>query len=286
MDFAEDLVELDRDHPGFRDAAYRARRNEIARLAIAHRVGEPAPDAPYTEAEHAVWREIWAHLAPLHQARACRGYLEAEQRLGLPRDRIPQLAEVNRWLAPHGGFSLLPVAGLVTPARFMVALGQRIFLSTQYIRHASMPLYTPEPDVVHELVGHAPSLVDDRFVALSLAFGEAARAAEEAADEPRILEMIRLYWFTLEFGVVREDGVNKAYGAGLLSSFGELGTFEERAELVPFDVARICATPFDTSDYQTTLFVAEDLDEVFDRVTADLTGSSAPRARSRPSSSP
>lgn len=261
-----DLVELDRDHPGFRDADYRARRNAIARLALDHRIGTPVPDAPYTEDEHAVWREVWSQLAPLHETRACKRYLEAEHRLALPRDRIPQLAIVNETLSASTGFSLSPVAGLVTPKDFLVSLGEGVFLSTQYIRHASMPLYTPEPDVVHELVGHAPTLVDDRFVAVSRAFG----AAAQTASDERVLALIRLYWFTLEFGVVREDEVNKAYGAGLLSSFGELGTFEERAELVPFDIERICETPFDTSDYQTTLFVAASLDDVFDELTAFL----------------
>ena len=165
------LVELDQEHPGFRDLHYRKRRDAIARIAMEHRAGDPVPDAPYTEEEHAVWRTICENLGPIHERRVCREMNAVQSALSLDQIRIPQLREVNRALAAVGPFAMEPVAGLVTPRIFLERLGQGIFLSTQYIRHHSRPLYTPEPDVVHELIGHAAALTHPRIAELSLAFG-------------------------------------------------------------------------------------------------------------------
>jgi phenylalanine-4-hydroxylase len=114
------------------------------------------PRIDYTGDEHAVWREVSRELAPLHARYACAESLEASRRVALPRERIPQLAEVNAAIGPLHGFRMLPVAGLVTAKAFLTQLARGVFLSTQYMRHHSVPLYTPEPDVVHELIGHAP----------------------------------------------------------------------------------------------------------------------------------
>ncbi|MHB8416428.1 MAG: hypothetical protein ACYDCL_00020 [Myxococcales bacterium] len=258
-----ELVQLDRDHPGFRDAAYRARRNEIARLALSHPLGDPAPEVAYTEVERSVWQTAGEALAPLHARYACREYREGRRRLPLDARRIPQLAEISGRLAPLTGFRLSPVAGLVSPRTFLTFLARRIFLSTQYLRHPSAPLYTPEPDVIHELVGHAPLLAHPGVAELNRLFGEAA----EAADEARAEALIRAYWYTLEFGLVREGRALKAIGAGLLSSSGELGRMEAEAELRPADLDAIAGTPFDPTDYQKVLFVAESSEAL----AADLT---------------
>lgn len=259
-----DLVVLDRDHPGFRDAAYRARRDAIARLARASTPGAPVPDVEYTPEEHAVWSTAWDHLAPLHERYACRAYLEAGRALELDRARIPQFSELNPRLARAHGFTMRPVEGLVSPRVFMDHLADDVFLATQYIRHFSRPLYTPEPDVVHELIGHAPTFVHPAFVRLSRSFG----VASKRADDTRIQHLIRLYWYTLEFGVLEEVGGLRVMGAGLLSSFGELGRFEKDAELVPFELDRVIETPFDPTDYQSTLFVAKSFDALVDEVEA------------------
>jgi phenylalanine-4-hydroxylase len=248
-----EIVELTADHPGFADAEYRSRRNAIAALALAYREGDPVPEVPYTEAEHGVWRQVWAKLAPLHDRYACVQYLRSADRAPLPRDRIPQLGEVNHLIEPHFGFRMLPVAGLVSGRMFLSYLARGTFLSTQYSRHHSVPLYTPEPDIVHELVGHAATFADPDICAISRAFGRAAIACD---DKDVLTGLARLYWFTLEFGLVREGAKTKAFGAGLLSSFGELGRFEANAEIVPFDIERIRNTAYDPTDYQKLLFVA------------------------------
>ncbi len=261
---AQNLVELDPDHPGFRDAAYRARRDAIARLALEYRDGDPVPDVAYTDDENGVWRAVWASLDPLHDRYACRVYRSCLADVALRKDRVPQLAEVNARLADKTGFRMLPVAGLVAGRTFLAYLGKGIFLSTQYMRHASRPLYTPEPDVVHELVGHAATFADPDFARLNRAFG----AAMVDADDARAEQLARLYWYTLEFGLIEEDGALKVYGAGLLSSAGELQFFEQGAAIQPFDPEVASRTTYDPTDFQRTLFVAPS----FDRVVEDVVG--------------
>jgi phenylalanine-4-hydroxylase len=252
------LVVLDADHPGFHDPVYRRRRDDIAKAALAYRDGEPMPSIAYSEDEQAVWREVWRHLDPLHERYACRTYLDAGSRLSLSREQIPQLHEVNSSIQPLHGFRMSPVAGLVTAESFLAQLGHDTFLSTQYMRHHSVPLYTPEPDVVHELIGHAATFADKTFVELNRAFGAAALRAH---DDPDKIERIgRLYWYTLEFGVVREANRVRVYGAGLLSSFGELGRFEKEEELHEWSVDEIADTPYDPTHYQEKLFVAPSFD--------------------------
>lgn len=262
----DEVVQLDPDHPGFRDPLYRSRRNAIARLALEYRDGEPPPLVEYSNEEHAVWRAVWDHLGPLHARLGVREWRTGSERLALASRWIPQLAEVNERLRSDSRLVMLPVAGLISARGFLSSLGRGVFLSTQYIRHPSRPLYTPEPDIVHELVGHATSFLHPDFTELSRLFGEAAMVADPATLE----KLERVYWYTLEFGVALEGGDVKACGAGLLSSFGELGEFASRASLQPFDIERIAATSYDPTDYQKVLFVAPSFSEMVRRVRAWL----------------
>lgn len=244
------LVPLDADHPGFRDGAYRARRDAIARIAEDYRAPGPVPEAPYSEGEQHVWRAVWERLDPAHRQHACAQVQRLQDELGLGRGPIPQLAEMNRAIEPLTGFRLEPVAGLVESRRFLEALGRGVFLSTQYIRHASRPLYTPEPDIVHEAVGHAATLTCPVLAEINRSFGRAASQASPA----ELSRLDRAYWFTMEFGMVEEDGACKAFGAGLLSSAGEL-EFEGR-HTEPLDLDRASRTDYDPTDFQPLLFVA------------------------------
>jgi len=253
------LVRLDPDHPGFRDPEYRARRNRIARIALEHIPGTPVPDAPYTEEEEGVWRVICGELEAAHRAHACSEYNECVSRLGLPRERIPQLREVSAKVEAVSGFRLEPVAGLVEPRVFLEALASGVFLSTQYIRHHSAPLYTPEPDVAHELLGHAVTLTDERLAEINRLIGEAVRRSTSAESLERLS---RLYWFTVEFGVLREADEVKAYGAGLLSSAGELKAIR-KAELRPLDLEAASWKEYDPTQYQPVLFCADSFDSMY-----------------------
>ncbi len=262
------LVEIDQDHPGFRDPVYRERRNRIARIALDYVPGTRIPDAPYTDEEHEVWRVIRRELAPRHERFACDEFLACAEALRLPEDRIPQLGEVSARVEALSGFRLEPVAGLVEPRVFLESLAGGVFLSTQYIRHHSAPLYTPEPDVVHEVIGHGVMLASPRIAELSRLVGEAVRRTHDAAALERLAH---LYWYTIEFGVVRESGRLKAYGAGLLSSAGELESMG-RAEIRPLDLDAAASTPFDPTTFQPHLFAADSFDHMFDSLSEYLIG--------------
>ncbi|HKZ79260.1 MAG TPA: phenylalanine 4-monooxygenase [Pyrinomonadaceae bacterium] len=252
-----DIVQLEPDHPGFRDPEYRSRRNEIARLAFEYRRGEPIPDAPYSPQEQDVWRRVWQALQPAHARHACAEYLSCVQRLQLSPDRIPQLSTVSKCVEKVSGFSLEPVAGLVEPRVFLENLAEGVFLCTQYIRHHSTPLYTPEPDVVHEIIGHAATLASERLAELNRLFGRAVKRKPQALDR-----LARIYWFTIEFGVLQENGELKAYGTGLLSSAGELESME-KAELCSFDLDAASYQHYDPTHYQPVLFCADSFEEMY-----------------------
>ncbi|MBV9924347.1 MAG: phenylalanine 4-monooxygenase [Acidobacteria bacterium] len=254
------IVRLDPDHPGFRDEEYRARRNRIARIAREYVPGAQIPDAPYTPEEHGVWRAVWEALGPAHARHACAEYLECVRRLELPSERIPQMREVSARVEALSGFRLEPVAGLVEPRVFLESLANGVFLSTQYIRHHSTPLYTPEPDVVHEIVGHAVTLASERLAELNRLVGRAVRATDSAEELERLS---RVYWFTAEFGVLREGGGVKAYGTGLLSSAGELEAMHS-AELRPLDLEAASRQEYDPTHFQPVLFCADSFESMYD----------------------
>ena len=258
QDAAADVVQLDPDHPGFRDEEYRRRRNQIARIALEYRGGE-VPRVEYTEEEHAVWRTVWKHLDPCHRKYAPRGYLILQKRLHLDRERIPQLADLNPKLQAVTGFEMHPVAGLIQGRTFLAKLSENVFLSTQYVRHHTVPLYTPEPDIVHELVGHAASFVHPMIAELNRLFGRAAKIASE--EEMKGLELV--YWWTMEFGALVEDNEVKAFGAGLLSSFGEIQRFRTEAELKRMDLDLMAETDYDPTTYQPVIWVADSWEHLF-----------------------
>jgi phenylalanine-4-hydroxylase len=253
------MVRLNPDHPGFRDQDYRNRRNRIAQIALSYRAGATIPDAPYTPQEHRVWRTIWKALVPAHQGHACAEYLEAVERLELDTDYIPQLRVVSEKVKAISGFRLEPVAGLVEPRVFLESLANGVFLCTQYIRHHSTPLYTPEPDVVHEIVGHGVTLACERLAELNRLFGKAVKRTSSAEALDRLS---RIYWFTIEFGVLREEGNLKAYGTGLLSSAGELEAMH-KAELRDLDLEAVSRHEYDPTHYQPVLFCAPSFENMF-----------------------
>jgi phenylalanine-4-hydroxylase len=259
---------LPADHPGFSDSAYRARRAAIAAVGADYRRGEPISDVAYTPEEDALWRLVSAELRAKHQRDACQEYLDAAERLALPRERVPQLQEVSTRLTELTGFRLEPVPGLVPTRDFYGSLADRCFLATQYVRHHSVPFYTPEPDIVHEVIGHANMLASPVFADLYQLAGEASRRATSA----QALEFFsRVFWFTIEFGVAWEGSELRTYGAGLLSSFGELDAFRH-AVIRPFELEQMGAQSYDITAYQPLLFAASSLTQVVDELSAFFSG--------------
>jgi phenylalanine-4-hydroxylase len=262
-------IELPDDHPGVSDLAYRQRRAAIAEAGERYRTGDPIPDVEYTPEEDEVWRVVSRELAAKHRTYACQAYLDGAAALTLPSERVPQLREVDERVHALTGFHIEPVPGLVPTMVFYGSLARRTFLSTQYIRHHSVPFYTPEPDVVHEIIGHANMLANPVLADLYQVAGEASlRVAEREHD---LLFFSKVFWFTLEFGVVHEAGELKAYGAGLLSSFGEIDVFRA-AQVRPWDIEQMGTLDYDITRYQPVLFAAESFDRMVDDLTAFFAG--------------
>jgi phenylalanine-4-hydroxylase len=248
----ENINQLHLEHPGANDVEYRQRRDFIASLAKRFRETGEITDVDYDEREQNVWRIVATRLEELQQKHASKLYLEAKRKLGISNQRIPQLSELNRKLGELSRFRLAPIEGLVETRGFLSWLSWRTMLCTQYIRHHSRPEYTPEPDIVHEAIGHIPMFANPDFADFSQFIGHGARIATDRQLE----ELGRLYWFTVEFGLIEEAGEIKAFGAGLLSSFGELeNAFTDKVERRPFDLQTVVNTPYDYSDMQPILYV-------------------------------
>lgn len=259
---AELITELPADHPGVSDEAYLARRARIAEVGRRYHPGEPIPEVHYTAEEDHVWATVSAELAELHQRFACAEVRDGSERLALPTDRVPQLHEVDARTRALSGFRIRPVPGLVPTREFYGSLADRTFLSTQYIRHHSVPFYTPEPDIVHEIIGHATMLASPRLADL---YESAGHASLRATSDDALEFFSRVFWFTLEFGVVHEEGEVRAYGAGLLSSFGEIQVFRE-ADVRPWDIHAMGTTDYDITHYQPVLFAAPSTDAMLDQL--------------------
>lgn len=262
--------ELQADHPGFTDTTYRDRRRELASAASGFAFGEPVPCIAYTPAEIGTWGTVYKHLLAYRQ-HACREYRDImpkmEKHCGYGEASIPQAEDISVFLERETGFRLRPVAGLLSSRDFLNALAFRVFFSTQYIRHWSRPLYTPEPDICHELLGHAPMFADADFADFSQEIG----LASLGASERDIKRLATCYWHSVEFGLLREQGQLKAYGAGVLSSFGEMahavdlpqnaaaGPPAPRPEYLPWEPAVAAEREYPITTYQPAYFVAESL---------------------------
>lgn len=255
-------AELEADHPGFTDQEYRKRRIAITNFARSFKYGQRLPDVEYTAEEVSTWRTVYTHLRALSTTHACKQYNYIfpllEQNAGYSPDRIPQLHDVSKFLKRLTGWTLRPVTGLLTPRDFLNGLAFRVFHSTQYIRHHSKPMYTPEPDVCHELIGHVPLFADAEFADFSQEIGLASLGASDSDID----KLSTVYWFTVEFGLCKEGGKMKAYGAGLLSSFGELEyCLSGKPELAPFNPSMTAVTKYPITMYQPLYYYTESFED-------------------------
>ena len=243
-------VELAGDHPGVTDPVYRSRRDDLAGLAARWSPGEPMPEPVYSDVEHEVWATVSAALDELHDRHACSAFLAGKDALRLPAERVPQLSEVGDLLSPLAGFRYWPVAGLAPLREFYRSFAEGVFWSTQYLRHPSVPLYTPEPDVIHEVIGHANQLAAPGYANLYRMVGE---AVDRTATEEALRFLSHVFWFTMEFGVVYEGRRLKAFGAGILSSVGETAGFDQ-AEVRPADFWEMGSAEYDITRFQPVLY--------------------------------
>jgi phenylalanine-4-hydroxylase len=249
-----DTLELEPVHPGINDAEYVARRHELFALCRRHRLGNLGPPlVHYTAEEQRIWREVSPKLDELHVRHASRIYLQAKRDLGISADGIPQLRTLSGQLERMSGMHLVPAEGPIAYRIFYTYIAERGFPCTQFIRHGSKPEFTPEPDMIHDCLGHVPPLVNHDYAELLTMIG---KAAVRATSGDHVLALKRLSWFSIEFGLIEEDRETRIFGAGILSSTGEIPfSLSTDVERRPFVTDEVIETDYDWSKMQELLFV-------------------------------
>ncbi len=250
---------LDSGHPGELDVEYIARRKELFALCRKHRLEELGPPfVNYTAEETRIWREVAPKLDELHQKYACSLYNKAKEDLAITRTEIPQLRTISKRLERETNMHLVPAEGALPYRTFYEYIARRGFPVTQFIRHGSHPEFTPEPDMIHDCLGHVPPLMNQDYAELLTLIGKAA-ATTKKGDQ--VLALKRFSWFSIEFGLIDEAGETKVFGAGILSSTGEIphSLFSKEAARRPFVTETVIATDYDPSHMQKDFFIAPSL---------------------------
>ena len=222
----------------------------------------------YTEADDAVWRDLVIQQRPHVAEFAAQAYLAGHPKLDLPTDRVPQCVEVSKKLMALTGWKVQPVPALIGFSRFFKMLSERTFPAASFIRSREDFDYIEEPDIFHEIYGHTPLLTDERFAKFSQVIGQTGLNCEKTDYS----WLIRLYWFTIEFGLIREGSDIKALGSGLASSPTEL-VYSVRDNSVirkPFDVSDILRTPYRIDINQPIYFILESVEQLLEAVERDL----------------
>jgi phenylalanine-4-hydroxylase len=223
----------------------------------------------YTRADHETYRRLYERQAALVPGRACDEFLAALPSLGA-KDRIPRFEEINQRLRQATNWEIVAVPGLIPEVPFFTLLANRRFPVTDWIRTPEEFDYIVEPDVFHDLFGHVPLLFNPVFADHMQEYGKGGLKAHRL----NACEMLsRLYWYTIEFGLIRQKNGLRAYGAGILSSPGELQHAVESSEpqRLPLDIERVMRTRYKIDSYQQTYFVIESFRELFDKTAPDFT---------------
>lgn len=229
------------------------------------------PDADgkihYTDEEHAVWHDLFTQQAPKTRTHCAPDYLAGLDAIDLPADRIPQCVDLSRRLKTLTGWSVEPVPALIGFKTFFSMLANKTFPAASFIRSRKDFDYIEEPDIFHEIFGHTPLLTDPRFAKFSETIGKAG----QAANPSEYSWLIRLYWFTIEFGLIQTDNGTKALGSGLASSPTELlHAVSSAPQKRPFDVIDILRTPYRIDIHQPVYFVLDTADQLFDAAHRNL----------------
>lgn len=222
----------------------------------------------YTQEEDAVWRDLRARQSKLLPGRVCDSFLSGLELLDLPDDSVPQLCDIDRRLAETSGFGVAPVPALISPKRFFELLAKRKFPAATFLRRREDFDYLQEPDVFHEIFGHCPMLTDQTYADFLEKFGMLALSL----DRKYLWQLQRLFWFTVEFGLIDTPEGLRIYGAGIASSAGETpyaleSATPERRQLDPLTLFR---TPYRIDIFQTVYYVIDDFRELYDLVSGDL----------------
>jgi phenylalanine-4-hydroxylase len=218
----------------------------------------------YTPEQHAIWSELVQQRMPQLEEHACAAYLDGFHQIGLQVDRLPDLTAVSARLQPRTGWNSTPVSGFLPAYAFFEMLAERKFPTTTWIRSRDAMAYTPEPDIFHDVFGHVPMHAHPVFADFLEHYGKVCAALTSEDDLER---MGRLFWFTVEFGVIREAGKIKVYGSGLISSHGECTQVIERQgglEIREFDLEKVLDTVVDVSKMQPVLYAIESFEQIYE----------------------
>jgi len=215
----------------------------------------------YTDESQAVWSLLYARRIAALEQTASEVFLDGIARIGLASDRVPDLREVNRRLDASTGWNAVGVEGFIPAAQFFRCLSRRRFPTTLGVRPRAQLDYLPEPDIFHDVFGHVPLHADAVFADFLQRFGALAAGAR---SEEETLQMARLFWFTVEFGLIRERGEVRIYGSGLISSHGDAANaLGPNCERRPFSLDAVLNQHFEIDHIQPTLFVLESFDQLF-----------------------
>lgn len=217
----------------------------------------------YTAEQHAVWSELVRRRMPQLEEHACSEYLEGFHQIGLREDAIPNLAEVNARLGPRTGWNATPVSGFLPPDAFFEMLAARQFPTTTWLRKRESLEYTPEPDIFHDVFGHVPMHAHPVFADFLQQYGRVCAGLMH--DKEKLEQMGRLFWFTVEFGVIRQDGRIKLYGSGLISSHGEATyVLNGGPEIRDFNLDQVLQQQFLVSEMQKVLYAVESFEQIYE----------------------
>jgi len=218
----------------------------------------------YPAEAHDVWRLLYERRMATLSGTGSSVFLEGIERIGLTSDRVPDLADVNQRLAARTGWAAVGVGGFIPAPQFFRCLSQRRFPTTLTVRPRTQLDYLPEPDIFHDVFGHVPLHSHPVFADFLQQFGALAASAD---SEAKITAMARLFWFTVEFGLIRESGHVKIYGSGLISSHDDAANaLSERCDRRPFDLDAVVSQPFEIDRLQDVLFVVDSFDQLFEGV--------------------
>ncbi len=252
-------LELEPSHPGLGDEEYIRRRKELFALCRRCRLERLGPPIiHYTPEETRIWREVSPKLDELHVRHASRLYLQAKRELAITREEIPQLRLLSERLRQTTNMHLVPAEGALPYRTFYQVIAERGFPVTQFIRHGSHPEFTPEPDMIHDCLGHVPPLMNHDYAELLTLVGKAVAATNHGEQ---VLALKRFSWFSIEFGLIEEAGETKVFGAGILSSTGEIPYSLHSPDVTrrPFTTDVVIGTDYDPSRMQDQLFIAPSL---------------------------
>ena len=216
----------------------------------------------YTAEQHAVWAELVRRRKPQIEAHACQAYLEGYKIIGLEDDRLPNLAGISARLKPRTGWSTTPVSGFLPSDAFFEMLDARTFPTTTWLRSRESLGYTPEPDIFHDVFGHVPMHAHPVFADFLQHYGN---VCSKIKDKETLERLGRLFWYTVEFGLIREGGRVKVYGSGVISSDNECtNVIEGGCEVREFDLDEVLGTPVRVDQIHHRLFAIESFDEIYE----------------------